>query len=129
MQYVIQKIGKLFGFSTIDGIFSPGGSISNMYAILLALHRRYPELRNCGLQSLPQKVYIFTSRHSHYSFSKASILMGLGLDQVVAIDCDEKGKMKPEDLEKKIQKVLEEGNAPIFVNATAGTTGSKCPIR
>ena len=31
-----------------DGIFSPGGSLSNMYGMVLARHRKHPDLKSTG---------------------------------------------------------------------------------
>ena len=46
--------------------------------------------------------------------------MGLGSDNVISIKTDESGKMKPEELEKAILKVLQEGGTPFMVSATSG---------
>lgn len=37
-----------------DGIFSPGGSISNLYGLILARYKKYPESKQKGIHDLPQ---------------------------------------------------------------------------
>ena len=38
-------MASLVGFEQHDGLFSPGGSISNMYGMLLARYRAFPEIK------------------------------------------------------------------------------------
>ncbi|KAM4705046.1 glutamate decarboxylase 1-like [Rhinophrynus dorsalis] len=104
-----------------DGIFSPGGTISNLYSILVARYKYYPVVKTKGMAALPQ-IVLFTSEHSHYSFQKASAVLGIGTDNVIAVKCDERGKMIPSDLEAKILQAKREGCVPFYVSATAGTT-------
>ena len=40
-----------------------GGTISNLYAVLAARHRKYPRVKSEGLQSLPGPLVMFTSEH------------------------------------------------------------------
>ena len=41
---------------------APGGAISNMYAVIVARHKMFPEYKEKGLKSLPQLV-LYTSEH------------------------------------------------------------------
>ncbi len=52
---LIEYCAKLVGFSegSIDGMFCAGGSMANMYAMLLARHQVFPQskrkgIRDCG---------------------------------------------------------------------------------
>lgn len=47
---------------------------------------------------------------------------GLGIENLVIVKCGADGKMCPADLEKCIQKDIQNGRKPFFVNSTAGTT-------
>ena len=51
---VLSKMRELIGWKNGDGIFSPGGSISNLYGLLLARFRKFPETKFKGIASLPQ---------------------------------------------------------------------------
>lgn len=44
-----------------DGIFTPGGSASNMYGVSLARHHKFPESKVKGMRALPN-VHIYTSK-------------------------------------------------------------------
>ncbi|XP_071451165.1 cysteine sulfinic acid decarboxylase-like [Hetaerina americana] len=139
---VLRRCLKLFGLpENGDGIFSPGGSISNMYAMVLARHQSCPEARKIGLQSCPPLV-AFASRDAHYSLRKGANWLGLGTDNIIAVPTDSRGKMIPAELEAAIKAVKygskhsngnvsmngtqdsldSAGRKPFLVVATAGTT-------
>ncbi|XP_055334180.1 LOW QUALITY PROTEIN: glutamate decarboxylase-like [Paramacrobiotus metropolitanus] len=119
---VLQKMRELIGWSSGDGIFAPGGSISNLYAVHLARHRKFPQCKSKGVACLNKKLVIFTSAHCHYSIPSAASVLGLGSDNVVEIPVDDRGKMDLKELERQIITCLDHGDEPLLVNATAGTT-------
>ncbi|XP_033619543.1 cysteine sulfinic acid decarboxylase isoform X3 [Fukomys damarensis] len=118
---VLKKLRALVGWSSGDGVFCPGGSISNMYAMNLARYQRYPDCKQRGLRALPP-LAIFTSEECHYSINKGAAFLGLGTDSVRVVKADERGKMIPEDLERQINLAEAEGAVPFLVSATSGTT-------
>ncbi|XP_039561660.1 cysteine sulfinic acid decarboxylase isoform X1 [Passer montanus] len=120
-EQVLATLRELVGWSSGDGIFAPGGSISNMLAMNVARFWRFPESRSRGNWDLP-RLGLFASQESHYSILKGAALLGIGTDNVHLVRTDERGKMIPEELEKEIQRVKAEGSEPLFVCATSGTT-------
>lgn len=118
---LIEKCLVLFGFAGGEGIFSPGGSMNNMYAMTLARFRLNPEFKRKGVFGSAPLV-AFTSVEAHYSIKKATHWLGLGLDNLYLVDTNDRGQMCPKALEAGIDEVLQEGRIPFFVNATAGTT-------
>ncbi|WP_329152421.1 aspartate aminotransferase family protein [Streptomyces sp. NBC_01456] len=121
-----------------DGIFTSGGSQSNLQAMLLARDeacRRAltggelpDDARPCDI--LP-RLRILTSACSHFSIHKAATLLGLGADAVIAVPCDEQKRMRTTDLAAELARCRREGLIPMAVVATAGTTdfGSIDPLR
>ncbi|XP_048448545.1 acidic amino acid decarboxylase GADL1, partial [Rhincodon typus] len=120
-EVVLKKMRELIGWTEGDGIFSPGGSVSNMYAVNLARYKCCPELKETGLSGSPP-LAMFTSEESHYSVKKAAAFLGIGIRNVYMVKADKRGKMIPEELEKEIQRAKKEGALPFIVVATAGTT-------
>uniref|UniRef100_A0A8B9FQI1 Cysteine sulfinic acid decarboxylase n=1 Tax=Amazona collaria TaxID=241587 RepID=A0A8B9FQI1_9PSIT len=118
---VLAKLRELVGWSSGDGIFAPGGSMCNMYAMNVARFQRFPECRSLGMAALP-RLALFTSCDSHYSIQKGAAFLGIGTNNVRLVATDERGKMIPEELEKEIQKAKAEGAEPFLVCATCGTT-------
>lgn len=118
---VLKGLRQLVGWTVGDGLFCPGGSASNMYAMNLARYQLFPEVKNQGLWCLP-KLAIFTSHESHYSVKKGAAFLGIGIDNVVLVEVDDGGRMIPEDLDEKIQLAKSQGAVPLIVSCTSGTT-------
>lgn len=57
---VLKKMREYLGFVHGDSILAPGGSISNMYAVMGARHKMFPNYKKLGLKALPQLV-MYTS--------------------------------------------------------------------
>ena len=83
-----------------DGIMCPGGSIANMYGMVLARHRKFPETKSAGVAAIGQPLVAFTSEESHYSIAKGANWLGLGLDNVVKVKTDGRGRMIPSELDR-----------------------------
>ncbi|MGD8203255.1 pyridoxal phosphate-dependent decarboxylase family protein [Pantoea sp. FN0305] len=134
IDWTLQRIGLPAGS---DGIFTSGGTQSNLMAMLLARDswcvRQRPEhlIKQRGLPPEAGKWRIFTSKMSHFSIQKSTAILGLGYDAVIAIDHDEHYRMDAVKLEQAIQQCRQDGLIPIAVVATAGTTdfGSIDPLQ
>ena len=117
---VIKNICSLAGYNeNSDGTFAPGGSMSNMMAMIMARDAKNESIRAEG--STP-KMTLYTSSASHYSISKNAALTGLGRNQVRLVNTNDKGEMIADHLDTLIQNDIANGFTPFFVNATAGTT-------
>lgn len=108
------------GFRAGEGCFTPGGSLANLTAMLLARHRAEPEAREGGLPRRPLTVY--TSAEGHYSIRKNAGILGLGRRQVREIGVTEDGRMDVRELERRIGADQAAGLRPMVIVATAGTT-------
>ncbi|SPP82540.1 cysteine sulfinic acid decarboxylase [Drosophila guanche] len=123
-EQVLAEMRRIVGFPNGgegDGIFCPGGSIANGYAISCARYKHAPESKKNGLFNA-KPLIIFTSEDAHYSVEKLAMFMGFGSDHVIKIATNEVGKMRLSNLEEQIQRCLDNGWQPLMVSATAGTT-------
>ena len=60
---VLTKMRNIIGWTEPgDGLFNPGGSISNLYAVQIAKHHHFPHSKTEGLFHMPRLV-LFTSAH------------------------------------------------------------------
>lgn len=114
---------QLIGYpeNTADGIFTSGGTQSNLQAMLIARNLAVTKMTG----SLPQRLQnlrIYTSQDAHFSISNAAMLMGLGHEAVVAIDTDVWHRMDADALRAQLTKDLQAGLVPMAISATAGTT-------
>lgn len=128
-QEIIHTINKELGFNQVAGLIVPGGSYANMLGIHLARYHQDPKNKDQGLYG--QKKYkVFVSKDAHYSSEKSLNLLGLGTQNLVLVDTDVNHKMDIQDLVSKILKTQSEGDLPLCILSTAGTTvwGSFDPI-
>jgi glutamate/tyrosine decarboxylase-like PLP-dependent enzyme len=109
-----------------DGIFTSGGSQSNLQALLLARDRA---LAATGAQ--PGDLRVFASADGHFSVQKAARILGLGDDAVVTVPVDGERRMDVGALGKALADATSAGLVPMAVVATAGTTdfGAIDPVR
>ncbi|MFC8361535.1 lysine decarboxylase DesA [Streptomyces griseorubiginosus] len=105
-----------------DGVFTSGGTQSNLQALLLARE----EAKTDNLADLR----IFASEVSHFSVKKSAKLLGLGADAVVSVPVGADKRMQTVALARELERCEREGLAPMAVVATAGTTdfGSIDPL-
>ncbi|KAJ1656663.1 Glutamate decarboxylase 2 [Dispira simplex] len=118
-----RELGVMFGYpsDTCGGITNPGGSMSNMVAVVTARNHLFSELKKKGMSGGP-RLTMFVSQQSHYSLLKAGFTAGIGTDHVISVPCDSSGRMEPQALEENILASRSRGEVPFFVAATAGTT-------
>ena len=54
----------IIGYKNGDSILAPGGSISNLYGLLCARHKYFPEYKEKGAATfLNQPLAVYTSAH------------------------------------------------------------------
>ncbi|WP_102157314.1 pyridoxal phosphate-dependent decarboxylase family protein [Zhihengliuella halotolerans] len=112
----------LIGLGTdADGIFTSGGTQSNLQAMLIA--RNHAVASRTG--SLPERLAglrIYASADSHFSISKAATLLGMGEDAVVSVPTDSAHRMDAAALRSAVEADAAAGLTPMAIVATAGTT-------
>jgi len=124
INWTAQQIG--FG-DRADGVFTGGGSQSNLMGLLLArdyfaLNRLNHNIKVDGNPPEASRFRVFVSDKSHFSNQKNASLLGLGEQGVIQVATDGRFKMKPDALEEAIRNELQLGNIPFAIVATAGTT-------
>ncbi|MBQ1090663.1 lysine decarboxylase DesA [Streptomyces sp. B93] len=105
-----------------DGVFTSGGTQSNLQALLLA--REEAKTKDLG------SLRVFASEASHFSVKKSAKLLGLGQDAVVVVPVDHDQRMQTVALAHELERCAADGLVPMAVVATAGTTdfGSIDPL-
>jgi len=134
IDWTASRIG--FALSRADGVFTSGGTQSNLMALLLArdnhclAHLGGHSIQRDGLPAHAHRFRILASRLAHFSLQKAAAVLGLGANAVVPVDCDGHYRLSPAALRASIAACRRDGQIPIAVVATLGTTdfGSIDPI-
>lgn len=104
-----------------DGVFTSGGSQSNMNALFLARQHAYQSSKTKGIFNEHEPA-IFISEQAHYSFVKGVNYLGLGTDSLYLIPSDEKANIIVPELVKSIEKAIASGKLPLMLVGIAGTT-------
>ena len=109
-----------------DGVFTSGGSIGNLTALLAA--RQAMAERNvwtAGVAAEPN-LAVLVSEQCHYSVKRAAAVIGLGEDAAVPVPVDERFHMRPDGLEAAFAGAVRAGLRPIALvaNACSTATGS-----
>ncbi|AEN67280.1 Pyridoxal-dependent decarboxylase (plasmid) [Enterobacter soli] len=133
IDWTLNRIGLPAGS---DGVFTSGGTQSNLMAMLLArdswcaAHHPGHLIKLSGLPETASKWRVFTSKLSHFSIQKSMAILGLGYDAVIAVEHDTQYRMDVGCLAHEIIRCRSEGLIPIAVVATSGTTdfGSIDPL-
>ena len=126
---ILKRMAELADFGTSQGTLTTGGSNGNMLGLLCARQSKLALSSQTGFDG--QKMVAFVSEESHYSFSIASNVIGIGYGNLVKVRCNEQGQMRPDSLKEEIERALNDGLTPFAVLATSGTTvrGSFDPLR
>ncbi|EST39265.1 hypothetical protein N566_02940 [Streptomycetaceae bacterium MP113-05] len=118
-----------------DGVFTSGGTQSNLQALLLAreeacrLAQKNSPTALRTSEILP-RLRILASECSHFSITKSATLLGLGADAVISVPGDRNRRMQTVALTHELERCRRDGLIPMAVVATAGTTdfGSIDPL-
>jgi len=110
-----------------DGVFTSGGTQSNLMGLLLArdwFANKYSKhnIQQDGLPEYGHKMRILCSDKSHFTVQKSAALMGLGERAVVTVGTNVQGQIDCNALQLTIDALKAQDLLPIAVVATAGTT-------
>lgn len=110
-----------------DGVFTSGGTLSNLMGMLLARDHFAEErfshnIKKNGNPAEAGRFRVFVSEKSHFSNLKNASLLGLGEQGIIKVSTDHRFRMDMGALQSAIEAELAMGNIPIAIIATAGTT-------
>lgn len=120
MEWLREALGIPRDFT---GVIQDTASMSTLCALLVA-RERASDFRTSreGVHSGPA-LGVYCSAEAHSSVDKAVRVIGVGSNQLRKIDVDKHFAMRPDLLERAIEKDKEQGVRPMAVVATIGTTG------
>jgi len=132
-RWLIGALARLANLgAAADGVLTPGGSMSNLLALLLArdaaARRQGVDARREGIGALRGPL-VLCSELAHFSVHRACAALGLGELCVRALPADARRRLRPRALRELLRQLGPE-QTPVAVVATAGTTdfGSIDPL-
>ncbi len=102
------------------GVFTMGGTISNVYGGKLGIEKVAPGAMQNGLPQQP--VTGIVSEAGHYSNATVAGWLGMGVKNLHVVPTDEKMSMRLDNLEAKLDELYTSGALVAFIIATFGTT-------
>ena len=106
------------------GVIQDSSSSSTLVSILTAREKRSGfEINRRGFTN-KEKYRVYTSTQGHSSIDKDVKIAGIGIENLVKIEVDEKFAMIPQLLEKAIREDIALGFTPLCIVSTLGTTSS-----
>ena len=124
-QHVIKQIAMRAGLHHgASGHFTSGGAEANSTAVLCALTVKNPEYGDLGAGAFIGQPVIYASKESHLAWLKIAHATGIGRQSVRLVNTDGSGRMCATALSKAIEADVSDGNTPVMIAATAGTTNA-----
>ncbi len=123
-------IMELVGFPTKGSLclLLSGGSSATLNALTAARHRAAERdgwnMRKEGLQGGRKRLILYASAESHSSIQKCAEQLGIGTDNLRAIEADDAFRMRPAALRAAIAQDLSAGHLPCAIVACGGATNT-----
>lgn len=108
---MVETLLPLVGYSEGDGVFYPGGSLSNLASVVLATQKEKIDLG---------KSVVLISEHSHYSIENAVKICGI--QHIVSIKTTAMGVVDLNHLREMVIKIKEDNLNLIYFCCVLGTT-------
>jgi L-2,4-diaminobutyrate decarboxylase len=104
------------------GVFTIGGTISNLYGGKLGIEKVAPGAMQKGIRDLDLAGVVSTA--GHYSNATLAGWLGIGVQNLHAIPTDSNMAMRLDLLEEKLDQLYQANTLVAFIIATFGTTDS-----
>jgi aromatic-L-amino-acid decarboxylase len=125
MDWLVTMLGLPENFrssGTGGGVIQDTASSAALCALLAARERATGYVSN--KKGCDGKLVAYVSTQTHSSLQKAAMISGIGVDNLRAIEVDDKFAMRADALTQRIEADRRAGLTPFFVCATVGTTSS-----
>jgi glutamate/tyrosine decarboxylase-like PLP-dependent enzyme len=107
-----------------EGAIVSCGSVANLSGLTAALYAAVgDEYLRRGIAGLNAgRPVIVASETAHFSVQRAAVVLGLGVDQVLRVEHDDRFRMRPDRLIEVLEGCESRGQIPVCVVGTAGAT-------
>src|SRR5580693_5229689 len=125
-EVVTNWLRQMLGLSPAwSGVIQDTASTSTLVALICARERatNYALARG-GLQSEQRTPRVYVSAHAHSSVDKGALLAGFGRDNLRLVPLDAKYAMRADALAEMVAEDLANGDLPVAIVATVGTTAT-----
>ena len=103
-EIVTNILGNLIDQKNTRGLFTYGGSGTNLYGIKLGIHKAIPESNKTGIT---EKIKILIAEDSHYAQVYSADWLGVGTDNVIKISAKENRTSSLKNAEELLRTYLD----------------------
>ena len=115
------RIEDRLGHDHGGGVLTHGGSLANLTALLVARNCLDKEIRDNGN---PSDLTLMVPRSSHYSVAKAAGIIGIGEKNLIFLETNATGQVRPDRLEAAHDRAVRKGKRVVALVANACSTGT-----
>jgi L-2,4-diaminobutyrate decarboxylase len=125
---VLRWMADLAGWPAAEGHLTSGGSIGNLGALLTA--RQIMARLDTEGRAAIERPAMLISEQAHYCGARAAHVMGWGREGLLAVDTDDRFRLRPEKLGEALLEARRRGREPIavFASSCSTSTGSYDPL-
>ncbi|WP_341855645.1 pyridoxal-dependent decarboxylase [Brachybacterium sp. GPGPB12] len=118
---LVRWTAERIGFTQGDGVFTSGGTQSNLQALFLA-RSRAERAADEDRAALAPRLRVLATEAAHFSVTRSARSLGLSEDAVVAVPADAAGRMDATAARETLSILEAAGELAMAIVATAGTT-------
>lgn len=121
---VIAAVGERLGFppDQFTGLVTSGGSLANLTGLLTARNVTLGDAWSSGLAGRSPAPVLVAQADAHYSVTRSAGILGLGTNQIVLAQLDNRRRMDPNRLDDTLRDLRARGIPVIAVSAAACAT-------
>ncbi|GAB4135944.1 MAG: aspartate aminotransferase family protein [Planctomycetaceae bacterium] len=121
---LIEALGQQFGLppGEFAGVITSGGSLANLTALLTARNVTLDESWANGVSSVHPAPVLVAHAEAHYCIARSAGILGLGTNQVIPAELDERRRMDPQKLDELLTRLRTENRPVIAVASGACAT-------
>jgi aromatic-L-amino-acid/L-tryptophan decarboxylase len=121
----LRWLAEMCGLGNMQGIYSSGGSVANLIALGGARQSSFEKIgHDPAADGINKPVSVYASSECHHTVQRSGGVLGIGRRSIKLIACDNKGRMRVDDLQQAIAEDKAAGILPMAIVATAGTTNT-----
>lgn len=121
----LKWLAEMCGLGNMQGIYSSGGSVANLIALGGARQSAFEKIgHDPAADGMNKPVSVYASAECHHTVQRSGGVLGIGRRSIKLIACDNKGRMRVDDLQQAIAEDKAAGILPMAIVATAGTTNT-----
>jgi len=121
----LRWLAEMCGLGNMQGVYSSGGSVANLIALGGARQSAFERIgHDPAADGINKPVSVYASAECHHTVQRSGGVLGIGRRAIKLIACDNKGRMRVDDLQQAIAEDKAVGILPMAIVATAGTTNT-----